>query len=134
MTTGFVTSCYIESFFGVLKDAHIATGKSRITNVTGVGVGIKSGTFITQEERLRLEQKRRKKSHLPARSKEECAAFANEDSLVGWHSLDEETKEYLYTASRGRWKTVVAEVTLSLTHRLDTKNNYENQIYIGMLT
>ena len=37
MTTGFVTSCYIESFFGVLKDAHIATGKGRITNVTGGG-------------------------------------------------------------------------------------------------
>ncbi len=42
MTTGFVTSCYIELFFGVLKDAHIATGKGRITNMTGVGAGIKT--------------------------------------------------------------------------------------------
>ena len=85
--------------------------------MTGVGAGIKSGTFITQEERLRSEQKRRKKAHLPAMSKEESAAFANEDSLAGWHSLDEETKEYLYKASRGRWKTMVAEVTPSLTPR-----------------
>ena len=106
---GYVTSCFIESFFGVLKDAHVASSKVRVTNVCGIAAAIKSGTFNTQEERLRAEQKRRKTSHLPPLPHEECIAFAKEDPLAGWHSLDDETKEYLYKASRGRWKAMGAE-------------------------
>ena len=58
-------------------------------------------------------------------TKDECLAFANEDPLAGWHSLDEETKEYLYKASRGRWRSITAEDKRLL--QLQRKNRLQHK-------
>ena len=109
MRDGFVSSCFMESFFGVLRNAHTASSKVQVTNICGVAAAIKSGKFLTQSERLRAEQKRRKQCHLPPMTQSECAAVTEEDPLAGWHALDDETKEYLYRASRGKWRSITAE-------------------------
>ena len=125
MRDGFVTSCFMESFFGVLKNAHTASSKVRVTNVCGVAAAIKSGTFLTQSERLREEQKRRKQCRLPAMTRDECVAFAEEDPLASWHSLDPETRDYLYKTSRGRWRMMGKEdcrlMKLQRQNRLNNK-------------
>jgi hypothetical protein len=71
----FVTSCQLESFFAVIDDVNRASNFISISQNRGQAMAIKSHTFMTAEERLRQEINRRKKTKLPAMTKDEVCLF-----------------------------------------------------------
>lgn len=71
LEAAFVTSCQLESFFAVIDDTNRASNFICITENRGQAMAIKSHTFMTADERLRQEMKRRKKSKLPPLTQEE---------------------------------------------------------------
>jgi hypothetical protein len=71
----FVTSCQLESFFAVIDDVNRVSNFISISQNRGQAMAIKSHTFMTAEERLRQEIHRRKKSKLPAMTKDEVCLF-----------------------------------------------------------
>jgi hypothetical protein len=66
-------------------------------------VAIKSHTFMTADERLRQEIRRRKKSKLEPLTTEEAVGFLDEMPLAGWCTLTEEEKRYLYLHVEKTW-------------------------------
>ena len=71
LEAAFVTSCQLESFFAVIDDTNRASNYISITENRGQAMAIKSHTFMTADERLRQEMKRRKKSKLSPLTPEE---------------------------------------------------------------
>ena len=60
LLNAFVTSCQLESFFAVIDDVNRASNFISVTENRGQAMAIKSHTFMTAEERLRQEVRRRK--------------------------------------------------------------------------
>jgi len=100
----FVTSDFIESYFGCLKDSHLKLGKIDITNTTGLAAAKKNHTFDTPSNRLRHEEKRRKDRKEPPMTLEEKVEYFKTDAWGAFSSLDPEEQEWLYLAES---KTVV---------------------------
>ena len=99
----FVTSCQLESFFAVIDDVNRASNYINIVENRGQAMAIKSHTFMTADERLRQEVKRRKKGGLPVLTEIEALAILDEDPLAGWCTLTEDEKEYLYLQAEKSW-------------------------------
>jgi hypothetical protein len=66
-------------------------------------MAIKSHTFMTAEERLRQEIRRRKKCIEGPMTREEAEAYLELEPLAGWCTLTEEEKEHLYTQCEKTW-------------------------------
>ncbi len=77
----FVTSCQLESFFVVIDDVNRASNFILISQNRGQAMAIKSHTFMTAEERLRQEIKRRNKTKFPAMTKDEVCLFVYKAAL-----------------------------------------------------
>ena len=99
----FVTSCQLESFFAVIDDVNRASNFISVTENRGQAMAIKSHTFMTAEERLRQEIRRRKKCKEDPMAREEAEAYLELEPLAGWCTLTEEEKEYLYVQCEKTW-------------------------------
>ena len=64
---------------------------------------IKSHTFMTADERLRQEIRRRQKSHMTPLTNNEAVEYLDLEPVAGWCTLDEEEKEYLYIQCEKTW-------------------------------
>ena len=92
----FVTSDFIESYFGCLKDSYLKMGKIDVTNVTGIGAAKKNHTFDTPANRLRTEKALRKKRCEEPMTMEEEVAFVELRPMAAFESLPPEDQERLY--------------------------------------
>jgi hypothetical protein len=103
LLNAFVTSCQLESFFAVIDDVNRASNFISVTENRGQAMAIKSHTFMTAEERLRQEVRRRKKCKEAPMTREEAEAYLDLEPLAGWCTLTEEEKEYLYIQCEKTW-------------------------------
>ena len=78
----FVTSCQLESFFAVIDDVNRASNFISVTENRGQAMAIKSHTFMTAEERLRQEVRRRKKCKEDPMTREEAEAYLDLEPLA----------------------------------------------------
>jgi hypothetical protein len=130
----FVTLCQLESFFAVLDDVNRASNFISITENRGQAMAIKSHTFVTADERLHQELMRQKK--LPKLTEEEALVHLEEEPLlvVGWCTLTEEEKEYLYLSVEKTWhhdcrvvpmQQVRSQKQKRLKRKIEQKNDKE---------
>ena len=102
----FVTSDFIESCFGCLKDSHLKLGKIDITNVTAIAASKKNHTFDTPENLVRTEDARRLALGEERMDLEEKVEFLKAAPWAAFAALSEEEQEWLYlTESKtATWK------------------------------
>ena len=103
LLNAFVTSCQLESFFAVIDYVNRTSNFISVTENRGQAMAIKSHTFMTADERLRQEVRRRKKCKEEPMTREEAEAYLELEPLAGWCTPTEEEKEYLYIQRKKTW-------------------------------